>query len=64
MNKPKLIKKQGSEMRKPKGRHKKLQGGCTQKRKRKEKLHKRQLEKQRKMRGMKKKKRKRSLMRS
>ena len=49
MNKPKLMKKQGNEMRNPKGWHKKLQGGCREKRKRKEKLRKRQIEKQRKM---------------
>ena len=64
MNKQKLRKKPREEMRKLKGWHKKLQGGCREKRKRKEKLHKRQLEKQRKMQEMKKKKEKESLMRS
>ena len=64
MNKQKLRKKLREEMRKPKGWHKKLQGGCTQKKKRKEKLRKRQLEKLKKMQGKKKKKRKGSSMKS
>ena len=51
-------------MRKPKGWHKKLQVGCRGKKKRKEMLRKRQLEKLKKMQGKKKKKRKRSLMKS
>ena len=47
-------------LRKPRGWHKKLQGGYTQKKKKKGKLHKRLLGRQKKMRGKKKKKRKRS----
>ena len=64
MNKKKMRTKPREEMRKPEGWPKKLQGGCREKRKRKEKLRKRQLEKQRKMQRMEKKKRKISLMRS
>ena len=64
MSKQKLRRKPREEMRKLRGWHKKLQGGCTQKKKRKEKLRKRQLEKLKKMQGKKKKKRKRSSMRS
>ena len=62
MNKQKMRKKPREEMRNLKGSHKNLQGGCREKNKRKEKLHKRQLEKMKKMQGKKKKKRKRSLM--
>ena len=64
MNRPKLMKKPGNKTRKHKGWPKKLQGGCREKKKRKEKLCKRQLERLRKMQGKNKKKRKRSLMRS
>ena len=49
MNKQKLRKKPREEMRKPKGWHKKLLDGCKEKKKRKEKLRKRQVEKHRKM---------------
>ena len=41
MNKQRLRKKQREEMRKPRDWHKKLQGGYTQKKKKKEKLRKR-----------------------
>ena len=41
MNKQKLRKKPREEMRKPKGWHKKLQGGYRERKKRKEKLRKR-----------------------
>ena len=58
------MKKLGKGMKMPKGWHKNLQGGCREKKKRKEKLHKRQLEKHMKIQGKKKNKRKRSLMRS
>ena len=64
MNKQKLRKKPREEIRKLKGWPKKLLGGCRERKRRKEKLHRRQLEKQRKIKEMKKKKRKRSLMKS
>ena len=64
MNKQRLRKKQREEMRKPRGWHKKLQGGYTQKKKKKGKLCKRQLGRQKKMQRKKKKKRKGSWMKS
>ena len=64
MNRKKLRKKPKEEMRKPRDWHKKLQGGYTQKKKKKGKLRKRQLGRQKKMQRKNKKKRKRSWMRS
>ena len=43
MNRLRLRKKQREEKRKPRDWHRKLQGGCTVKRKEKEKLPKKQL---------------------
>ena len=60
MNRLRLRKKQRKEKRKPKDWHRKLQGGCTEKRKGKEKLPKKQLRKPKKQL----KKRRESSMRS
>ena len=48
MNRIRLRKKQREEKRKPRDWHRKLQGGCTAKRKEKGKLPKKQLRKPRK----------------
>ena len=58
MNKKRLRKKPREGMSKLRGWHKKLQGGCTQKKKRKERLLRKQLRKQKKQLRMRKKKRK------